>query len=80
MDYSQGDKQIAFGSTQGVSLVSTIDGSLLGFWRLEGSDGMQNVSLSLAPGGKTLAAQVLFGSGSASGPDAILYIINTGVQ
>ena len=78
MDVSRGKEQIAFGSSQGVSLVSTIDGSLQGFWRLVGAESSDNIQLSLSSNGKNLAAEAMSSSGTAAGPESIIYMIKIG--
>jgi hypothetical protein len=68
--------RIAFGSTQGVSLVSIEDGRLIEFWSLEGAQDSGYTDLSLSPDGKTLAVWAQIGtSGTAYGIDSMLYMV-----
>jgi len=50
--------QLAFGSSQGVSLVSVSDGDLLGFWELQGGQGGQSIRLITFPDSGGLLALV----------------------
>ncbi|MGE5221679.1 MAG: hypothetical protein ACM3PY_04530 [Omnitrophica WOR_2 bacterium] len=65
---------MAFGSTQGVSLVSLEDGRLVEFWKLAGHES-NFTNLVLSPDGKNLAVQADFGQGSQYGMESELYLI-----
>jgi hypothetical protein len=67
---------MAFGSRQGVSLVSIEDGGLIEFWSLEGAQDSGYTHISLSPDGKTLAVQALLDSPNQLGhPGSAFYII-----
>ena len=69
-------RRMAFGSTQGVSLVSIDDGRLIEFWNLEGAQDSGYTSLSLSPDGKTLAVQAMLARSTQFGPpESAFYII-----
>lgn len=69
-------QRMAFGSTQGVSLVSIPDGRLIEFWSLDGAQNSSYTNLSLSPDGKTLAVQALLDSTTQLGPpESAFYII-----
>jgi hypothetical protein len=68
--------QMAFASSQGVSLVSLPDGQLLDYWHLAGTEqAVQHVSLLLAPDGQTLIAQANTESAGIGPGDTYLYAI-----
>lgn len=66
--------RMAFGSTQGVSLVSLSDGHLVKFWKLGGHES-SFTSLYLSPDGKNLAVHANIGSGSQYGIESEVYMI-----
>ena len=69
-------QRMAFGSTQGVSLVSIADGRLIEFWNLEGAQDSGYTRLSLSPDGKTLAVQAMLARSTQFGPpESAFYII-----
>ncbi len=71
-DAKTGD--MAFGSTQGVSLISLEDGRLVEFWKLAGQE-PSYTGLSLSPDGKTLAVHAQTGTGSRYGVMGEIYLI-----
>jgi dipeptidyl aminopeptidase/acylaminoacyl peptidase len=69
-------QRMAFGSTQGVSLVSMDDGQLIEFWSLDGALDSGYTNLSLSPDGITLAVQALLDNATKVGqPESAFYII-----
>jgi len=69
-------QRMAFGSTQGVSLVSIADGRLIEFWSLEGAQDSGYTNLSLSPDGKTLAVQAMLARSTQFGPpESAFYVI-----
>ncbi len=74
--WDPGTQRMAFGSTQGVSLVSIDDGSLIEFWSLEGAQDSGYTILSLSPDGKTLAVQAQLATSTQFGPpESAFYVI-----
>jgi WD40 repeat protein len=74
--WDPGTQRMAFGSTQGVSLVSIADGRLIEFWSLEGAQDSGYTNLSLSPDGKTLAVQAMLARSTQFGPpESAFYVI-----
>lgn len=54
--YLPQSSQIAFSSSQGISLVSVPDGELLSFWEFADGEGIRDIYTLAAPDGKALVA------------------------
>jgi hypothetical protein len=69
--------QMAFSSSQGVSVVSIPDGALLGFWELEGYEGIGFPGLFASPTGDVIAVDAQFSEPDGqSTTGAGLYLIH----
>lgn len=69
-----GGEQLAFGSSQGISLVSIPDGQLLNFWQLE-SQGHPLPSISPSPDGRFIVVIASSLNEDLSQPGSALYLI-----